>query len=232
MNMQLLLTSAVGGALALTTPTVDIDSFDDLSAHIPETDYHQIVTEPVALPFDEDMPIVLQTGPSTSAADLNSHVLFRGLDTNSDPFNTHRQLPEQPSIDEAELNCLAQNIYFEARGESLAGQMAVGLVTMNRVRSEGMWPNTVCGVVRQGNLNGAHPSLYNCQFAWYCDGISEQITDEDAWERSVVVATRVMENRVRDFTDGATNFHTVSTRPDWSRRMTETIRIDNHVFLK
>ena len=225
MNLQLLLTTAVGSALALTTPAVDINSFDDLTAHIPDPEKHQILTEPLALPFDGRLPDFLQTGPFDTAANLNGHVLFRGVDAFSDRS-------ENLSIDTSELNCLAQNIYFEARGESMAGQIAVGLVTMNRVRSNDTWPNTVCEVVQQGNLNGASPSLYNCQFAWYCDGIAERITDQEAWERSVTIASRVLENRVQDFTNGSTNFHTIDSNPSWARRMERTLVIDNHVFLK
>ena len=77
-----------------------------------------------------------------------------------------------------EIECLAQNIYHEARSESTAGRMAVALVTLNRVKDQ-RFPNTICGVVKQTKY---YPSgkidLHSCQFSWYCDGKPDTIKDE------------------------------------------------------
>ena len=78
--------------------------------------------------------------------------------------------------DKRELRCLAQNIYFEARGERQAGQLAVGLVTMNRVNSK-RFPNTVCKVVWQKR-----------QFSWTHDGKSDRPTDMKAWKLAQKIA--------------------------------------------
>ena len=71
-----------------------------------------------------------------------------------------------------ELDCLARNIYFESRNQPLAGRLAVGQVTMNRVDSP-RFPNTVCDVVMQGGER-----LHRCQFSWYCDGEVDFPSDE------------------------------------------------------
>ena len=66
--------------------------------------------------------------------------------------------------------CLARNIYFEARNEPFAGQFAVAMVTLNRVHDE-QFPNSICEVVYQGlHWPSGHPKRDRCQFSWYCDG--------------------------------------------------------------
>ena len=85
--------------------------------------------------------------------------------------------------DEAEVVCLAENIYHEARGEGIEGMLAVGHVTMNRVESS-RFPDTVCGVVRQTKYIKSWrtgelvPARNRCQFSWYCDGRPEVVNKE------------------------------------------------------
>ena len=68
-----------------------------------------------------------------------------------------------------EVKCLAQNIYWEARNQSIQGMYAVADVTLNRVKDK-RWPSTVCEVVKQRkNERGK----WICQFSWYCDGKSD-----------------------------------------------------------
>ena len=76
-----------------------------------------------------------------------------------------------------ELICLAMNIYHEARGQSIAGQMAVALVTINRM-NDSRYPNTICEVVMEGptrvswnDKSKEYPIKHRCQFSWFCDGI-------------------------------------------------------------
>src|SRR6202035_861944 len=73
--------------------------------------------------------------------------------------------------------CLAEAVYFEARGEAVRGQIAVAQVVMNRAFS-GYYPNTVCGVVFQ--ITHRH---FACQFSFACDGSSDVIREPDMWER-------------------------------------------------
>ena len=82
-----------------------------------------------------------------------------------------------PFIDGEQFKCMVLNLYHEARSESNEGMIAVGHVTLNRVRSKN-FPNTICNVVRQAvyHKNGV-PKKNLCQFSWWCDGKSDK-TDE------------------------------------------------------
>ncbi len=87
--------------------------------------------------------------------------------------------------------CLAEAIYFEARGESLAGQFAVAEVILNRVESP-RYPGSICGVVRQGaDRRGG------CQFSYVCDGRPEVIADADAWDRAGKIAALMLDSADR-----------------------------------
>jgi spore germination cell wall hydrolase CwlJ-like protein len=123
--------------------------------------------------------------------------------------------------------CLADAIYFEARGESVRGQMAVAQVVINRVFS-GYYPNNVCGVVYQN----AHRHL-RCQFTFACDGLPGRINEPAAWERAKHIA--------RDALDGnfwlndvgkATHYHARWVHPWWVREMRKLDRIGVHTFYR
>ena len=125
-----------------------------------------------------------------------------------------------PASGDAEWQCLAQAIYFELRGEPLAGQVAVAEVVLNRV-DDRRFPKTVCGVTNQG-----------CQFSYACDGNSDAMKSALARQRSEKLASLMLAGRARSLTDGATYFHTRSVRPDWSRRFTRTTTIGHHIFYR
>jgi spore germination cell wall hydrolase CwlJ-like protein len=123
--------------------------------------------------------------------------------------------------------CLADAIYFEARGESVRGQMAVAQVVINRVFS-GYYPNNVCGVVYQN----AH-RRFRCQFTFACDGLPERINEPIAWERAKHIA--------RDALDGnfwlndvgkATHYHARWVHPWWVHEMRRLDRIGVHTFYR
>jgi spore germination cell wall hydrolase CwlJ-like protein len=119
---------------------------------------------------------------------------------------------------ETELRCLALNVYWESRGQPLAGQLAVAYVTLNRVGAPG-FPASICGVVHQG-----------CQFGWTCEGGSKTPTDSGAWEQALAVARQSLAG-VPDPTDGAQYFHHVQERPQWARgRYGHRVVIGQHVF--
>lgn len=138
-----------------------------------------------------------------------------------------------------EVECLAKNIYFEARGASVELQKAVAHVTLNRVRS-GKFPDTICGVVYQANYSAWWKNVHGkdvplpgqCQFKWWCDGKSDRIEDRKSWEMSVAIASVVMNRWVIDNTKGSLYFHRNSSRPHWSRKFQPVIVIDNHIFYK
>lgn len=122
--------------------------------------------------------------------------------------------------------CLAEAVYFESRGEPLEGQIAVAEVVLNRV-DDRRYPNSVCGVTRQGAENGR-----NCQFSYACDGNSDVMRSDLARERSEKIATLMLAGRARDITKGATHFHAQQVRPDWAGRMTRTAKIGHHSFYR
>lgn len=127
--------------------------------------------------------------------------------------------------------CLAMNIYHEARGEPLAGQLAVGLVTMNRVESP-RHPDDVCSVVKDGHYWQGHPVRNKCAFSWWCDGKSDKATDNEAWNHSVNLAYRIENGFVVDFTDGATHYHANYVNPYWADEMTVVVDIGQHIFYR
>jgi spore germination cell wall hydrolase CwlJ-like protein len=124
----------------------------------------------------------------------------------------------------SDFQCLATALYFEARGEGVAGQAAVGEVILNRMESAS-FPSTVCGVVNQSNGRG-------CQFSYTCDGRTDRIRDQGAWDAATKIARALMDGAPRALTDGATYFHTPSVRPSWSRRFERTASIGHHIFYR
>lgn len=124
-----------------------------------------------------------------------------------------------------EIQCLAQNIYFEARSESRQGQLAVGHVVMNRLAHK-HYPNSVCEVVKQGGEKRRN----RCQFSWWCDGRSDQPVDNTAWERSLKLATTIYWGQTNDPTDGALWYHADYVKPDWSSDLIFAKKIGHHLF--
>lgn len=127
---------------------------------------------------------------------------------------------------DAQWRCLAEAIYFEARGQSLAGQVAVAEVVLNRVDSPN-YPRSICGVTRQGAER-----LNACQFSYQCDGKPELVNDRGAWALAGKIAHLMLEGRPRMLTSAATHFHATRVSPGWSRRLERTARIGDHVFYR
>jgi spore germination cell wall hydrolase CwlJ-like protein len=124
----------------------------------------------------------------------------------------------------ADADCLARAVYFEARGETIKGQAAVAEVVLNRVDS-GLFPRTICGVVNQSGNGG-------CQFSFTCDGRKDAVHDRNAWYVAEKIASAFIAGAPRDLTQGATYFHTPAVRPSWSRRFDLTVRIGSHFFYR
>lgn len=125
-----------------------------------------------------------------------------------------------------EWACLTEALYFEARGETLMGQLAVAEVILNRVDAS-KYPNTVCGVVHQGEKNSK-----GCQFSYRCDGLSDKMHERRARERAGKVAWLMLEGKPRILTGEATHYHTSAVRPKWSKRLMKTARIGDHIFYR
>jgi N-acetylmuramoyl-L-alanine amidase len=116
-----------------------------------------------------------------------------------------------------DIECLARNIYHEARGEGFRGQIAVAQVTLNRVRNP-KFHNTVCGVVY------AHR-----QFSWTLDK-SKRVRDKKAWQHSLAIARAVLTQSVQLPHFTATHFHTRQVKPSWAKHKRVVAVINNHIF--
>lgn len=142
------------------------------------------------------------------------------------PDQNQQQQQAEPAIDARQHACLSQAIYYEARGESQRGQVAVAEVIMNRTRSRA-YPNSICGVVYQGSHR-----VTGCQFTFTCDGSLNHRPRGRAWERAQRVASAVMSGYTRPMTGGATHYHTHAVNPVWNSGLVETVNIGSHVFYR
>lgn len=130
-----------------------------------------------------------------------------------------------------ELKCLTENIYFEARGQHLTGQLAVGLVTLNRVMSN-HYPNTICGVVWQKKTNPKTKKMV-AQFSWTLDNLSnipKKNTDTYRDIKRLAEFLLDRESAITDFTKGATHYHSVNVKPHWAEKITFLAQYDEHLF--
>jgi len=123
--------------------------------------------------------------------------------------------------------CLAINIFHEARGETIPGQYAVALVTMNRAKKD---PEQVCEVVFKRK-----------QFSWTIGSykkvkqgysLSPHLTPKDvaAWRTAVIIARTTLSGRMLDFTHKANHYHADYVRPPWAASMRQVAKIGGHIF--
>jgi spore germination cell wall hydrolase CwlJ-like protein len=142
-------------------------------------------------------------------------ILLSLTTTNLAKFDFMPRIQQQAS--QKDITCLAQNVYHEARSETLHGQIAVAQVTVNRVK-QSKFKKTVCEIVFAPN-----------QFSWTRDR-RLRVKDNKAWEASLVVARAVLTNSVRlpDFT--ATHYHTKKVNPSWNRNKQILAVIGSHIF--
>lgn len=125
-----------------------------------------------------------------------------------------------------EVNCLAQNIYYEAGAESFDGKVAVAQVTINRVNHQ-KYPKTVCGVVKQ-----RHNST--CQFSWVCEARKKINKESENWQESVYIAKKVLTGDLQSYkiSEDALFFHTKQLPFRWTYKYQKEATIGNHIFYK
>ena len=123
--------------------------------------------------------------------------------------------------------CLADAVYFEARGEAVRGQIAVAQVVMNRTFS-GFYPNTVCGVVYQ---NKHHHMA--CQFTFACDNNPDVVTEPEMWERAKKIAKAMLDGQIwLPEVDKSTHYHAYWVRPSWVNEMKKMYKFGVHTFYR
>ncbi len=123
------------------------------------------------------------------------------------------------------ITCLARTIYWEARGTNKTVMHAVANVVMNRLGHEG-FPDTICGVVKQGSEKG------ECQFSWWCDGRPDSAQEKKPYETAKEIARRALNRQLKDLTGGALYFHSRGVTPAWSKKFIRTVKIGKIVFYK
>ena len=122
-----------------------------------------------------------------------------------------------------DLRCLAEAVYYEARGEALQGRQAVAQVVLNRLNDVG-YPNTVCGVVYE-RLPGAR----TCQFSFTCDGSLDRAPTGAAWADAEAVAQEALTGAFTSLT-AATHYHNDTVRPSWRHAFDKITTLGRHIF--
>ena len=118
---------------------------------------------------------------------------------------------------EKDIQCLAQNIYFEARGEPIEGRIAVAQVTINRLNHKTQFEKTICGVVYAPK-----------QFSW-----TEQhnkIKDVKRWQESIWLAKQIISGKLKLIKFSALYFHNLTVIPKWTKKHIYLATIGNHIF--
>ena len=155
--------------------------------------------------------------------------------------------PESRLQKELDAQCLALNMYHEARNQGSAGLLAVSSVVLNRVKDK-RFPNTICEVIEQGptreswktrqtpDPNDAvfYPIKNRCQFSWYCDGKSDVPKQVKTWKRLLTIANSIVYNKFDfvDITDGALFYHADYVTPAWAKTKIKTVEIQDHIFYR
>jgi spore germination cell wall hydrolase CwlJ-like protein len=192
-----------------------------------------MIVMPQALP-DPDMKataaLPLATDEPSKATESGESIAAKG-EVNSD--NQHGKTPAQRLglFDEKARakseKCLAEAVYFEARGEAVRGQIAVAQVVMNRTFS-GFYPNTVCGVVYQNKHR--HSA---CQFTFACDNVADVVREPDMWDRARKIAKAMLDGQIwLPEVAKSTHYHAYYVRPSWVSEMTKTYRFGVHTFYR
>ena len=124
----------------------------------------------------------------------------------------------RPATLDPELRCLAGAVYFESRGESLVGQLAVAHVVLNRAQS-GRFPASLCGVVHQKS-----------QFSFVKGGRMPAVREGTQWNNAVAIAQIARDGSWKNHAPGALFFHARHVSPGW--RKARIAQIDNHIFYR
>lgn len=180
------------------------------------------------------LPVRAEEAEDQSSEASVAESALKGFESAGYELAAHADAPSpwSPRPSARDLRCLAEGIYFEARGESLAGQMAVGRVILNRVESDN-YPNNVCDVVYQNE----HLSN-RCQFSFACDGVPDVITEDALWYKIQGYSRWLFANYSKvgvqspllASLSASTHYHADYVHPYWAKHFTLTGRIGSHYF--
>lgn len=214
-------------ALAVTDASFALEASDD----IPEV---EIVVDPAMLETaDETAPVIFGEQQEVVAAipqDVveadqlanEEQAALETVDFTNDGASSLRELVKQQSVTGAlseEMQCLAGTVYFESKGETLAGQLAVARVVMARAASS-RFPDSLCGVVYQRK-----------QFSFIRGGKMPRINKGHRhWRNAVAIAKIAMNDGWKSPVEGALFFHARYVSPGW--RLKRMATIDNHIFYR
>ena len=125
-----------------------------------------------------------------------------------------------------QMSCLAEALYFEARGEPIKGQLAVGEVILNRVEDT-RYPSSICKVINQGTGR-----RFACQFTYTCDGKLETVHERKPYETALKIAKILMTTHNRKLTRGSTHYHSNYVNPKWSKKFERVAKFGRHIFYR
>ena len=191
------------------------------SALVPHSDYHRlplyIGPAPLPLQLQAATPVAAIVHPES----LVVHAVQLDISPLLQAVLVQKMLGEQ--------RCLAEAMYYEARGEGETGEKAIAEVVFHRMKARG-YPHSLCGVVYQGAGSGR-----GCQFSFACNGEMLQAKNFGAWARAKRLAVRIMSGveQLGNETADAISFHAVDVEPGWDeQRLIKTIQIGNHIFYR
>jgi cell wall hydrolase len=175
-----------------------------------------------SLPVDADGPV--------RAGDMGESIAPKG-EVNADNQRAKTPAERLGLFDEKSRakseKCLAEAIYFEARGEAVRGQIAVAQVVLNRAFS-GKYPTTVCGVVYQNKYRH-----FACQFTFACDNVRDVIREPDMWDRAKKIANAMLDGRLwLPEVNKSTHYHAYWVRPSWVSEMKKMYKFGVHTFYR
>ncbi len=186
----------------------------------------------------EIVTVSLKSPQNTSLYDIEYKPTYT-IDNDDEMAFTQSILFEwNPSAEEyvKEIECLAKNIYFEARNENIDGKLAVGLVTINRLLDP-EFPETICDVVWEKRR---HPKTkrWVAQFSWTWDGKMDRPLNQSKWGEAINIATALLDEKtlhnIFDITYGSLYYHADYVNPWWGKKLSElgygSTQIDTHIF--
>jgi len=176
-------------------------------ADAPAADETADLSTDAELPVDDSKKIEDDVAPEPMPAPVTADSLAELV----------AETPKPADID-PELRCLAGAVYFESRGESLPGQLAVAHVVINRAQS-GRFPKSLCGVVHQKS-----------QFSFVRGGRMPAVRNAAQWNNAVAIAQIARDGSWKNHAPGALFFHARYVSPGW--RKTRIAQIDNHIFYR